>query len=320
MIANRRYVLYSWVVLVYNVGVILWGAYVRATSSGAGCGNHWPLCNGVVIPRTLRIETMVEFTHRLTSGLALVFIFGLLVWTLRAFPRGHRLRLGAGLSTFFIITEALVGAGLVKFEWVAQDASIGRVITIAIHLINTFLLLACLSLTSWWASGGEIASIRQRGLLAWGLGIGMAGVLILGISGAITALGDTLFPAGSLVEGFRQDFSPTSHFLIQLRIWHPLIAIVTGLYLVFLAVVLGMIYPGRWVKVTSSCLVALFLLQLVAGIANIYLLVPVWMQMIHLFLADAIWITFVLLAGSSLAAHSDQVVAVREGASRFVGG
>ena len=107
---------YAWGVLAYNLVVILWGAYVRATGSGAGCGSHWPLCNGEVIPRAQQVETMIEFTHRLTSGMAMLLVAGLLIWALRAYPKGHQVRTGAWLSAFFIITEALVGAGLVPWR------------------------------------------------------------------------------------------------------------------------------------------------------------------------------------------------------------
>lgn len=159
---DKRRVLsrYAWGVLAFNLAVVLWGAYVRATGSGAGCGSHWPLCNGEVIPRALEVETQIEFAHRLSSGLALLLVIGLFVGAMRLYPRGHVVRSGAGLSLLFIITEALVGAALVLFSWVAQDASLGRVISVAFHLINTFLLLATITLTAWWSSGGKPISLR----------------------------------------------------------------------------------------------------------------------------------------------------------------
>ena len=116
-----RFAKYAWAVLAYNVGVVLWGADVRATGSGAGCGNHWPLCGNVVIPQSPALATMIEFSHRVTSGLTLVFVAGLLLWAWRAYPKGHAVRLGAGLAVGFTITEALVGAGLVLFQLVAQN-------------------------------------------------------------------------------------------------------------------------------------------------------------------------------------------------------
>ena len=78
--------------LLFCLAVIIWGAFVRATGSGAGCGDHWPLCNGVVVPRAPALETVIEMTHRLTSGLFLVGVIYALVFTVRNFPKGSVLR------------------------------------------------------------------------------------------------------------------------------------------------------------------------------------------------------------------------------------
>ncbi len=209
----NRFARYAWGVLAFNLFVILWGAFVRASGSGAGCGSHWPLCNGEVIPPSPQLETIIEFTHRMTSGLSLLLVVGLLVWAFRAYPKGHPVRLGAVLAMIFIVTEALIGAVLVLFSWVAKNESIGRVISVALHQANTFLLLASLTLTAWWASGGKPIRLKGQGIGLWALGFGLFGVLILGVSGAVNALGDTLFPANSLAEGISQDFRANRTFL-----------------------------------------------------------------------------------------------------------
>src|SRR5260370_28805435 len=108
----------AWGVLAWNFVVVLWGAYVRASGSGAGCGSHWPLCNGEVVPRAPGIATIIEFTHRATSGVALIATIGLAVWSFFLFPRKHRVRRMAILGAIFLIVEALLGAGLVLFEYV----------------------------------------------------------------------------------------------------------------------------------------------------------------------------------------------------------
>ncbi|MEW5868330.1 MAG: COX15/CtaA family protein [Chloroflexota bacterium] len=292
---------YAWGVLLYNLLVVLWGAYVRATGSGAGCGSHWPLCNGVVLPRSPNIETVIEFVHRLTSGLALVLVIILVLWAWRAYPRRHNVRLGAGLSLVFVITEALVGAGLVLFEWVANDASTARVVSMAIHLINTFLLLASLTLTAWWASGGEPVVLHGHGIGLWLFVFAFLSVLALSVFGAMTALGDTLFPVRSLGEGILQDFTPTAHFLVRLRVWHPLIAIVVGVFLGALSILLLMFRANPLIHRFVRLLTAFFVLQLVAGLVNLLLLAPVWMQLVHLLLADTVWIILVLLAVTNFA-------------------
>jgi len=293
---------YAWMVLAYNVGVILWGATVRATGSGAGCGGHWPLCNGQVIPLAPQAATLIEFGHRVSSGFTLLAVLGLVVWAFRAYPKAHPARLGAGLAAFFTLTEALVGAGLVLFQLVAQNASALRALSVAVHLANTFLLLASLTLTALWASGGRPVRLRGQGWAAWWLGLGLVGVLLLGISGAISALGDTLFPSSSLVEGLRQDFSPTAQFMIRLRVLHPLIAIAVGILVIVVAYSLGSSGPdARTRRPLARALAGLVAVQWLAGIANVALLAPIWMQLLHLFLADLVWIVLVLLAATVLA-------------------
>lgn len=306
----NRFAKYGWTVLVYNLGVILWGAYVRATGSGAGCGSHWPLCSGQVIPRTPQVETMIEFTHRVSSGLALLLVIGLMVWAFRLYPKGHSVRLGASLSMFFMLTEALVGAGLVLFELVADNASTARALVIAIHLVNTFLLLAALTLTAWWASGGKPIQLKGQGWPGLALGLGLLSMLLLGASGAVTALGDTLFPASSLAEGLQQKFSPTAHFLVRLRLFHPLIAIGVGVYILTVIGLFNVLHPDRRTQYLSRIFAGLYLGQLGAGALNVFLLAPVWLQLGHLLLSDLIWIILVLLLASAFAQRVPQREAV----------
>lgn len=299
-----RFAGFAWGVLGYNLLVILWGAFVRATGSGAGCGSHWPLCNGEIIPRADALETIVEFTHRLTSGLALILVVALFLWARRRYPGGDAVRLGARLSLIFIITEALVGAGLVLFEWVAQDTSVGRAISIVVHLINTFILLLSLALTAWWASGGKRVRVHS-GAPALILGAGLAGALLMGASGALAALGDTLFPVTSLAEGIRQDFNPTAHFLVRLRLLHPTIAVLSGLWLIFGANWIVARSQEAVVRRLGRALVILVVVQIGAGFINVLLLAPVWMQLLHLLLADLIWITLVLFSAARFADQSE---------------
>ena len=303
-----RFTRFAWLVLLYNLAVIAWGAFVRATGSGAGCGRHWPMCNGVVVPRAPSTATLIEFSHRLTSGLALVLVAGLAVWAFRAYPRRHAVRRAAAASLVLVLTEALVGAGLVLLELVAHDASLRRAVALPAHLVNTFFLLAALSLTAWWStvlprdSGARVGRVRGQGAVGALVAASLAGVLLLGVSGAVTALGDTLFPAASLAEGMRQDLSHTAHFLVRLRILHPTLAIGVGLIVVAAAGAVWLTRDDRRARRFAVALAVLFLAQLVAGVTNLLLLVPVWMQIVHLLLADAVWIALVLLGAATLAA------------------
>ena len=275
-------------VLAYNVAVVLWGAFVRATGSGAGCGNHWPLCNGEVTPHSPGLATIIEFTHRATTGLDLALVAGLVMWAFRAFPRNHPVRLGAALSGLFLIMEALIGAALVLLERVVKNAS---VYWQSAHLLNTLTLLACLTLTAWWAMGNP--GIRVRGRAGWMAIASVAAVGILGVSGVIAALGDTLYPAQSLAAGFAQDLDPAANLFVRLRGLHPIVAVCTGAWLIFFAV--SSARKLGWVLVMAVGA------QLLAGVVNLLLLAPVWMQLVHLLLADLLWIALVLLCASTLA-------------------
>src|ERR1035441_220236 len=112
---------YAWGVLAYFIAVILWGTLVRATGSGAGCGNHWPLCNGTVMQRSASVNTHIEFTHRITSGLSLFAVVGLLAWTFAGTVRGHLARAAAVASVAFTLFEAILGALLVKLGLTAES-------------------------------------------------------------------------------------------------------------------------------------------------------------------------------------------------------
>jgi heme A synthase len=293
---TKNFAHFVWGVLAFTLMVVLWGAYVRATGSGAGCGNHWPLCNGEVVPASPGVQTMIEFTHRAMSGIDGVLILLLLAWAVRVFPRNHPARLGASLSFVFLVTEALIGAALVKLEHVAQNASVGRAWSLSGHLINTLGLLACLALTAWWAGGGSRLGWRSR---KWALIFPSILLFVLtGISGAIAALGDTLFPVSSLAAGFRQDFDPAANVFLRLRLYHPFLAAATGVWLALYAIrTATRIEPA---KPYGRCLLAFVAIQVSAGALNVLLLAPVWMQMVHLLLADLVWISLVLLTASTL--------------------
>ncbi len=293
---RRPFARYAWAVLAYNLGVVLWGAYVRATGSGAGCGKHWPLCNGEVTPHSPAMATVIEFTHRATSGIDLVLVAVLAVWAFRAFPRRHPARAAAALSAVFLVSEALLGAALVLLEHVARNASTNRAWSLSAHLVNTLTLLAFLTLTAWWATGRP--GLSPRGKDAWMAAVSLGAVMLLGVSGAIAALGDTLFPASSLAAGLAQDFDPAASIFVRLRLFHPIIAAAVAAWLLFYLVSSAFHRSDArpWAWTVAATLAG----QLLAGVTNLLLLAPVWMQMLHLLLADLLWISLVLLCATTL--------------------
>lgn len=327
-----RFAALCWFILVYIVLVILWGAFVRATGSGAGCGDHWPLCNGEVLPRSPAIETIIELTHRLSTGVLGILVLWMVIWAFRITRQGgtqnlaqnplfdpaqkRGIRRAALWTVFFILTESAIGAGIVKFEWVANNVSVERVYTIAFHLVNTFFLLAASALVAWFASGGQPFSIRpsalkhtalgaNSGKLLVALGLSVLGLLLLGASGAITALGDTLY----YTAGITPEESPLVARLVSMRIYHPIIAFgVLGLLWWALQMVL---YPSgaqsssqtattQLTRQLAWAILSIYLVQLVCGAVNVYLKAPVWMQILHLLISNIIWILMVFLAASAL--------------------
>jgi heme A synthase len=153
----------------------------------------------------------------------------------------------------------------------------------------------------------------------WLVLLSILGTLILGVSGAITALGATLFPVTSLAEGLKQDLSPTAHVLIRLRFFHPLLAgfVAVGLIAVGWAVHAARQSAGT--KRFAMLLTGLLAAQLLAGAVNVLLHAPVWLQLVHLLLSDLIWIVLVLIAGEVLLQGASQPEAQSSRLSRVAG-
>ena len=291
--ASRAAVRFAWGVVGYNVLVILWGALVRATGSGAGCGNHWPLCNGQVIPLAPRVDTVIEFTHRCMTGGAAFVVLGLLVWTFRATVKGQAARVMAVASMVLLLNEALLGALLVKLGYVTGNQSTGRVVMLSIHLSNTLLLLAALTLTARLLGTGQMWNeLRLRGRnAAWAV-IGLVATLVVGVSGSLAALGDTLFPASSLRMAMEQDFAAASPWLLRLRGVHPVSALIAAGFVFWLVAQARRAGAGR----LATVVVGLLGFQFALGLADVLLLAPVWMQIVHLLGADLYWVALVTLA------------------------
>jgi cytochrome c oxidase assembly protein subunit 15 len=299
---NRLLPRFAWFALFYNVLVILWGALVRASGSGAGCGNHWPLCNGQVIPVSPGFHTIIEFAHRqMTMGSTLIVV-GLLIWTIRATVKGHAARWFAIASTVLLLNEALLGALLVKLGYVTGNQSGGRTVVLSIHLSNTLLLVAALTLTARFLSTEQRWNGLQRAPgFGWAVA-GLAATIGVGVSGSMAALGDTLFPAASLQAAYAQDFGADAPWLLRLRLVHPLSALVAAVFVIWL--VRRSRQGGPDGSLTeriartqfAHVVLGLLVLQFVLGVADVLLLAPAWMQLLHLLGADLYWIALVLLA------------------------
>jgi len=293
----RALVKYAWCAVAYNILVILWGAVVRATGSGAGCGNHWPLCNGQVVPLSPRVDTVIEFTHRCMTGGIIFFVLGLLVWTFRATIQGQAARAMAVVTAVFLVTEAILGALLVKLGYVTDNQSTGRVVMLSIHFSNTLLLQAALTLTAVMLGTGQtLRELKLRGTKATWVVIGLAATIVVGVSGSLAALGDTLFPASNLRNAIEQDLSSSSPMLLRLRGIHPLSAVIAGAFVIWIVMRARRTDANR----LATTVMALLGVQFVLGLMDVALLAPVWMQILHLLGADLYWTALIALAAKTV--------------------
>jgi cytochrome c oxidase assembly protein subunit 15 len=291
--ALRRF---AWGVLAYFIAVILWGTLVRATGSGAGCGDHWPLCNGTVMQHSARLDTLIEFTHRITSGVSLLSVIGLLVWTYRGTVRGHLARAAAMASVVFTLLEAVLGALLVKLGYTAQSQSPLRPGFLALHLANTLLLLAALTLAAHLL-GRSQGYLRSSVKLVAPFGAVMAvfAVMTVGVTGSLAALGDTLFPVSTLGQALAQDFSATAGWLVRWRWMHPTVALFGGVFLAWI-LMRAVKHKTHWDNRGLSALILILLAVVYSlGILDVVLLAPLWVQVAHLLAADTLWASLVVL-------------------------
>jgi heme a synthase len=307
MASTRSFPRATGALLIFTLAVVAWGGLVRASHSGDGCGANWPTCNGELFPSNPVLKTRIEFTHRVMSGLSLALTVAWAGWAFRRFPAGSWVRTGATAALALIVVEALIGAAIVLLHLVGADASLTRVVGMGLHLVSTFLLLAALLLTGLWSAGTAPPRWRGQRPLSTLACLSLAALLVLGTTGAIAALGDTLFPAGSLAEGIAQDSAPTAHFLVRLRILHPVLAALGASLLLATAAATAMLRPGGGVRRSALALAGLVVLQMLVGLTNLLLLAPVGLQLLHLLLADLVWLAMVALAGTALAEGSPRL-------------
>ena len=303
---NRLLPRFAWFVVFYNVLVIVWGALVRASGSGAGCGNHWPLCNGQVLPVSPGFHTVIEFTHRMMVSGSTFLVLALLVYIFRTTLKGQAARALAVASTLLLLNEAFLGALLVKLGYVTGNQSTGRIVLLSIHLGNTLLLMAALTLTARFLSTGQSWADLPITRRFVGVVEGLVTTIFVGITGSIAALGDTLFPAASLQASIAQDFAAGSPWLLRLRLVHPALALVAALFALWLVAHARKTPPSLSSaqhtnrQHLANLLLLLLGLQFALGIADVVLLAPAWMQLLHLLGADLFWIALVLLAAETL--------------------
>jgi cytochrome c oxidase assembly protein subunit 15 len=298
---------YAWFALAYNILVIVWGVFLRASKSGDGCGQFWLTCNGELIPSAPQFKTVIEFSHRMTTavdGIVMLVLLGWAIWLWRSnsTTQTRQILYATIGSMIFVITEAAVGAGLVLTGNTAEAVTDTRPLWAIGHLVNTFILLTFLTLTAWFATRERRLGLMPNAKTVLLIALAVVGLLLVGASGSLAALSNMLFPSQSISEGIAKDFSESSDLILRLRLSHPVLSILTSVYLIFIsgwlkALVSDDANTAWWSKVVS----VLVMLQVAFGGATLLTLGPIVMQLGHLLLADLVWISFVMLVASYLA-------------------
>lgn len=294
-------------VLFLALFVILWGAWVRFSHSGDGCGANWPLCHNEWIPESDSSKTWVEWFHRASSSVFGLFVLFLVFFSFKYFPKNHKVRFWSVMTLVFTISEALIGAFLVLKGLTGQNFSGLRLFILNAHLLNSLFLTASLVLCLRYSSGVVSIPFKKIGFLA-------GGCLIIALTGSIASLSNTLFPSSSLSEGWVMDFDENSPWIVHLRLWHPVIAVFVGGAVLFYLlwnftgkndfIQLMELFKNKksiLYKLKTLIdynkqffLICLLFLGLFTGGAALLTLSPLMMKMIHLLTAYLIWI-FVFL-------------------------
>ncbi len=263
---------------------ILAGAIVRATGSGDGCGASWPTCNGRVIPSLETSSEIIEFSHRSISGVLLIVTLLLFVKSKDPdTPLLHKKIIN--YLTFFVLLEAAIGAVIVIYEWVGLNSSLPRIIAVPLHLVNTFALLGFYTLIFYLLreSENKLSNFFDKRIK-----IAFVLFFLTGATGSITALADVLFPSASFVEGFIEDFDSTSEVLTRLRILHPFVSTILSIFLFS--------ESNRFKKefaIDTSIIKVLVIVGVILGVLNVVSNIILPLSILHLLLADLLWITYV---------------------------
>lgn len=291
------------ILLAYTWFVILWGAFVRASGSGDGCGKNWPTCHGQLIPETSDIATWIEYIHRASSGLYGIYVLVAIILVWRFFnknskkqnPHTHSVStfllkptfIFPFLVLFFTIAESLIGAGLVLAGLVGSNESWARAFIMVVHLVNTFLLTGSIVGTLNLLKPPQ-PSEKLDHWTPYLYAINAIGLFLVASFGAITALGDTLYPSTfSAGQSLQKSFSDSTPFLIRLRIWHPVLAVLLTWSVSMMALKnINKNYARRLIFWMGS--------TLFIGVINLFLSAPIYMQIIHLLWAQILWAEFCL--------------------------
>lgn len=289
---------YAWVLVYYTLFVIVWGAWVRISHSGDGCGNSWPLCDGALFPKEAETKTWIEYFHRLTSGFYGIVVMHLFYLTRKYFPPASQQRTWGLATLILMLIEAGLGAALVLKGLVGENATVFRLIVMTLHQVNSLLLVGSTVGLALVTAKPAIFQVDWKKLF---LHRGLLLVFILiPATGAWAALSNTLFPSTDLIQGLTDDLSPNSPWILKLRFFHPTIAASLCIYWSYFFWNKSEDTEDLEAKKSSQFLAVFFVVALVFGMLTLLNLSPVWMKLVHLTLAQLLWIALTRYVITSL--------------------
>ncbi len=274
----RSYLVFLWI---YSILVIVWGAWVRISKSGDGCGTSWPLCNNTIIPDTENTHTLIELTHRLSTGIYGILAILLVIWTFKLYSKQHNIRKISLFILSLTILEALIGAKLVLFGLVGGNTGVDRIIVMSLHQVTSVLLTGSVAKAYYLTFTNKINPSYLIATLK-------IMFLLIVATGGIAALSNTVFPSNSIIEGLMSDLDPNSHILLKLRIIHPILAMTLTFAMLFIIIKLYKDDPKYAIKLSIFISIGV-----VIGLITLITLSPTYMKLIHLTIAHIIWAVIV---------------------------
>jgi heme o synthase len=298
----KRFATGSIILLFLTVSVIVFGAFVRASLSGDGCGTGWPMCENTIVPVGAQLKTYIEASHRISTEVLWLLVVGFMVWAYRLFPKGHAARKASLGAFIFTTVSGLIGAILVIFKLVTHDTSLARAITMPMHLLNTFALMASMALMVHFARGGRVPSFGGHGGLASSFKWTMGAFFALGMTGAVSAMGKTAYAtklasANTFMERVQMHVGSEASPILKGGLLHPLMAMAAGLLLLLTCrLAMDQRRGNEHVENWGRWTIWLYVIQMGFGIMNLVASAPVWMQLTHLAIALGNWVALVMLA------------------------
>jgi len=282
---TRRFTRLAWTAATFTYLLIILGAIVRITGSGLGCGEHWPLCNGKLLP-PLDLPTMIEYGHRLAAAAVTVLVTALAVyaWWLRR-ETGNEKRETPGVAAYMALTLLVlqVGLGAVTVKLSLPPW------TVIVHLGTAMLLLATLIVAAKLTPGASPVNTELP--ITPGSRPGLVGIVAL-VLGFVTVLFGALtanLGAASACLGFplcNGQVVPAGSYLQHIHWTHRLLAYTLFAYVVWWAV--RSRRRGAWY------LVALVTLQVAVAAAMVLFALPQPLQAAHVAVGAAVWTGLVL--------------------------